>query len=62
MPKAKLAYETFHFDIKTVTCSAQVDMLYACHLRAFGDVLMLSSVMLSSVMLSSVMLSSVTLL
>ena len=37
--------------IKTVTCSAQVDMLYACHLRAFGDVLMLSSVMLSSVTL-----------
>ena len=62
MPKAKLAYETFHFDIKTVTCSAQVDRLYVCHMRAFGGVLF-GGVLFGGVLFGGVlMLSSVTLL
>ena len=37
--------------IKTVTCSAQVDMLYVCPMGAFGGVLFRGFLMLSSVML-----------
>ena len=56
MPKAKLAYETFHFDIKTVTCSAQVDRLYVCHMQAFGGVLFCGVLFCGVLMLSSVTL------